>query len=84
MKELHVVFLFLTTLLGDRLDREVRPRAGGGSYGEPRISTPIQRVSSARGWWVCSTTQALTMAKNPDRRRFATTIIMPNNRISVS
>jgi hypothetical protein len=49
--------------------------------------TPETRTMPARrasGRWVCRTTHALTAAKNPESRRFATTIIIPNSRMIVS
>jgi len=39
--------------------------------------------SSQMGRWACSTTQPLTTGKKPERRRLATTIIIPNSSMRV-
>ena len=36
------------------------------------------------GVFACSTTQVVATAKKPDKRRLATTIIMPSNKVIVS
>ena len=41
-------------------------------------------INRGRGRWAWRTTQALTTAKNPESRRLATTIIMPNSSRIVS
>ena len=51
---------------------------------EKKPDTPTIPQSSQRGRWACSTTQAAATVKKPDRRRFATTIIMPNSSMMVS
>jgi hypothetical protein len=46
--------------------------------------TATMPLNSSNGRCACRTTQALTSAKNPESRRLATTIIMPNSRTMVS
>ena len=50
---------------------------------EKNPETKTIAASSRMGRWARSTTCALTARKNPDRRRFATTIIIPNSRMMV-
>ena len=51
---------------------------------EKKPDTSTIAASSRMGRCACSTTHALTAVKNPDSRRLATTIIMPNSRVIVS
>jgi hypothetical protein len=46
--------------------------------------TAVTAVSSTMGACARRITHAVAMAKKPDKRRFATTIIMPSSNVSVS
>ena len=78
---------------GRRLSASVRSSTSGDSTrqiasltrnAENTPATVTTATSSSSGRWARRITQTVATAKKPDRRRFATTIIMPSSSVSVS
>ena len=79
--------------IGSRLSLETRSSTSGVmarqivSLTRKAESEPVTRTiatNNTNGWWARVTTQLFTSRKKPDRRRLATTIIMPSRSVIVS